>query len=114
LRAGSGVFDVTAPGGKTLLMKLLVKCATTAPVARAVDVSLPWASFLVEDVLPKGPISEEESPGSDAKRIANAMITYLTDFCLPMYTILGRIVPPMQAIGERVRINVAVWRAFVQ
>jgi hypothetical protein len=45
LKAGNGAFDVGSPAGKMLLMRLLVKCAVTALVARALDISLPGRAF---------------------------------------------------------------------
>jgi GAF domain-containing protein len=119
LRAGDGVYDTASRDGKLLLMKLLVKSATVAPVARALDLKAPWSSFLIEEALPK--VSRSADQGLAAaieelspKGIAAAQMQFMDDFCVPLFETVAKVVEPLATVSESVRANLAIWRVFLE
>jgi GAF domain-containing protein len=119
LRAGDGACDTVSRSGRLLLMKLLMKSATVAPVARALDLKAPWSTFLIEEAVPKVDTSADEGLGAatkeiDAKGIAAAQVKFMDDFCMPLFDTVGRMVQPLQVVSERVRANLAIWKGFLE
>lgn len=113
----NGSFDAKSPANKLLLMKLLVKCAADACVARVLDFKGTWASSLVEAAVPRFDSKSEERMAAIAsqdtdKAVAQRQIEYMKDTAVPLFTILGRMVPSLQPIGEQVQFNLAMWKRY--
>jgi hypothetical protein len=100
-------------------MKLLVKSATVAPVARALDLKAPWSSFLIEEAVPKVSTSADEGLAAAIEElspqgIAAGQVQFMDDFCVPLFDTLAKVVEPLVTVSESVRANLAIWRGFLE
>ena len=113
LAQGEGQFDLKNPQKRILLLKLLVKGASNATVARNFDPSEPWASHLCEEAMPHIDSNADETAilanDSDVA-VAKAQVEYIQNICVPLFTTLGRINSGLQSVGDQVRVNLAKWK----
>lgn len=113
LNNSNGSFDLKNPQNKQLLLKLLVKCAVHSGVARVFDPKQSWSCYLSEEAFPEVSHYSGDTVVSAKDNdvlVAKCQIEYVQNYCVPLFTILGRMMPELQTLGNQVRINLAKWK----
>ena len=115
LNNSGGSFDLKNPQNKQLLLKLLVKCAVHSRVARIFDPKQSWSCSLCEEAFPEITHNSGESVVSAKVNdvlVAKGQIEYVQNYGVPLFTILGRMIPELQNLGDQVRVNLKKWKEF--
>lgn len=113
LNNSDGSFDLKNPQNKQLLLRFLVKCAVYSRVARVFDPKHSWSGALCEEAFPEVSNSSDEvivSAKDNDVLVARGQIEYVQSYCVPLFTILGRMAPELQTLGDQVRVNLSKWK----
>lgn len=110
-----GSFDLNNQQAKLLLMKFLVKCAVRGRMARVHDLRQPWCTVLCEKAFPNADMNNNDDNSSIIVnetyiQIARRQIEFMQAYDMPLFSILGRIVPALQSLANQVSVNLARWK----
>ncbi|KAK8844896.1 hypothetical protein M9Y10_021067 [Tritrichomonas musculus] len=116
LHRSNGEFDLSDQQSREMLLKLLVKCATHANLARAFDPSKSWSISVAEESLPRVDSRAEETfvtiNDSDIK-VANEQVKFIESTYAPLFGTLGNVVADLKLIEKQVLENLEKWKEIV-
>jgi 3',5'-cyclic-nucleotide phosphodiesterase len=112
-----GSFVMTADDMRLLGLQLLMQAANLSNVARPFEIAEKWLNLLYAEALLQGDIEKAagvqfSSPMNDRNNgnMAQSQIAFYHAVCLPLFTLVARLFPPLQVQLEAVRANLEIWR----
>jgi hypothetical protein len=114
-------FDFTNEQHRLLGLEILIKVADVSNVSRPFEIADKWCDILNVEFFHQGDLEKEEgigltSPLND-RTSANkpkSQIGFYTFVCIPLYTILSRLYPPLVVQLEAVQSNLEQWKALAE
>lgn len=110
-------FDINKPEHRILAMKLLLKVGDISNVSRPFQIADKWCDILCEEFFRQG--DNEKSLGIGLTSPLNdrlnsdkpkSQIGFYNFVCLPLYSVVGKIFPPLEVNHVSVKSNLEVWK----
>jgi GAF domain-containing protein len=116
----SGTFDMKNPEFRLLGLQLIMKCGDISNVSRPFELADKWCDILNEEFFRQGDLEKETgigltSPLNDREKSnkPKSQIGFYNFICLPLYTVLARLFPPLQVQADAVKSNLEKWKELV-
>jgi 3',5'-cyclic-nucleotide phosphodiesterase len=114
-------FDIANEEYRLLGLQLLMKVADISNVSRPFEIADRWCDILNEEFFRQGDLEKDTgigltSPLND-RETANkpkSQIGFYTFICLPLYTVVARLYPPLQIVVDNVKANLEKWKELAK
>jgi hypothetical protein len=114
-------FNFATDEQRLLGLELLIKVGDISNVARPFEIADKWCDILNEEFFHQGDLEKETGIGFTAplNDRANAnkpksQVGFYTFVCIPLYTVIAGIYPPIGVLLESVKDNLAKWKRLAQ
>jgi 3',5'-cyclic-nucleotide phosphodiesterase len=115
-----GNFNMEDPAYRLLGLQLIMKVGDISNVSRPFPMADKWCDILNVEFFHQGDLEKESgigltSPLNDRKASnkPKSQIGFYNFICLPLYTVVAKLFPPLQVIVDSVKSNLDKWKAMV-
>jgi hypothetical protein len=116
-----GTFDLGNEEHRLLGLELLIKVADISNVSRPFEIADKWCNILNVEFWRQGDLEKEEGIGltsplndRESSNKPKSQIGFYTFVCIPLYTVVARVFPPLQENLEAVKSNLERWKALAE
>jgi 3',5'-cyclic-nucleotide phosphodiesterase len=114
-----GNFDMENEDYRLLGLQLIMKVGDISNVSRPFEIADKWCDILNQEFFHQGDLEKSSgigltSPLNDrnAANKPKSQIGFYTFICLPLYTVVAKLYPPLQVQVDQVRQNLDQWKAL--
>jgi 3',5'-cyclic-nucleotide phosphodiesterase len=115
------VFDMTDEAMRMLGLQLVLKGACLSNVCRPFEIASKWCDLLFMEVFAQGDIEKQSgigltSPGNDREAATRpeTEIRFANLTCLPLYTVIAKLWPPLEVMLDALTANLDKWKKLTQ
>jgi 3',5'-cyclic-nucleotide phosphodiesterase len=117
--ADNGGFNMNDAGMRLLGLQLLLKVADISNVSRPFEYADAWCDILNQEFFKQGDLEKSSglgltSPLNDRNSCnkPKSQIGFYNFICLPLYSVVAKVFPPLEVQVEAVRTNLDKWKAL--
>jgi 3',5'-cyclic-nucleotide phosphodiesterase len=114
-------FDFANPSMRLLGIQLLIKVADISNVSRPFAIADKWCDILNQEFFRQGDLEKSSGIGltsplndRETSNKPKSQIGFYNFICLPLYTAVARLYPPLEIMVEAVRTNLQEWTQLSQ
>jgi 3',5'-cyclic-nucleotide phosphodiesterase len=115
-----GSFDLRDPEFRQLGLLLIMKVGDISNVSRPFELADKWCDILNEEFFHQGDLEKESGIGltsplndRDKANKPKSQIGFYNFICLPLYTVLSNLFPPLEVLLNSVKANLEKWKDLV-
>jgi hypothetical protein len=114
-------FDMTNEAMRVLGLQLILKGACLSNVCRPFEIATKWCDLLFMEVFAQRDIEKQSgigltAPGNDKEAADRPQteIRFVNVTCLPLYTVIAKLWPPLEVMLDALRANLDKWKELRQ
>jgi hypothetical protein len=115
-----GSFDMENPEFRQFALLLIMKIGDISNVSRPFELADKWCDILNEEFFHQGDLEKETgigltSPLNDREKAnkPKSQIGFYNFICLPLYSIIATLFPPLKVLLDSVKANLEKWKELV-
>jgi hypothetical protein len=115
-----GTFDMTNDDIRLLGLQLFMKLGDISNVCRPFELADKWCDILNEEFFHQGDLEKETGIGltsplndREASNKPKSQIGFYNFICLPLYTVVASLYPPLQVNVDSLKSNLDRWKEIV-